>query len=67
MGVEEVVITLEDGEELGTTLMPLGPAGLGLEGNAFVGFVPAGANAVSVSALDADGDVMETMELSPGP
>jgi hypothetical protein len=59
--VAEVWIEDSTGERFETTLMSLAAAGI--EGNAFVGFGPENVPLVSVTALNADGDVLQTYDL----
>ena len=59
--VTEVWIEDSTGERFETTLMSL--AGAGLDRKAFVGFGPENVPVVSVTALDADGNVLETYDL----
>jgi hypothetical protein len=59
--VVEVVLQLEGGDREPAVLMSLHRAGL--EGSAFVGFAPPGATVESVAALDAQGNVLEAMDV----
>ncbi len=59
--VSAVVVETTTGNRLPTTLMPLDAAGL--EGHAFVGFVPARVSPRAVIALGPDGEVLGTREL----
>ena len=61
-GVAEVWITSSDGERFPSVLMPLAQAGLA--GNAFLAFLPAGAIAASVEALDAEGEIVDVYDLN---
>jgi hypothetical protein len=59
--VAEVWIETSTGERIETTLMSLADAGI--DGKAFVGFGPENVPVISVTALDADGNVLETFDL----
>ena len=59
--VAEVWIEHSTGERFETTLMSLAAAGL--DHKAFVGFGPENVPVISVTALDADGNVLETYDL----
>ncbi len=59
--IAEVWVEISTGQRLATSLMSLGQAGL--DGSAFVGFVPAGSTARNVVALDAGGNELETFHL----
>ena len=59
-GVAEVWIETSTGARFETTLMSLAEAGL--DDKAFVGFGPANDPIISVTALDADGNLLGTFE-----
>ena len=59
--VSAVMVETSTGNRLPTTLMPLDAAGL--DGHAFVGFVPAGVSPRAVIALGPDGEVLGSHEL----
>jgi hypothetical protein len=63
--VAEVWIETSTGDRIETTLMSLAEAGL--DGKAFVGFGPENVPVISVTALDADGNVLETFDLPDMP
>ena len=56
-----VWLLADDGRRMPATLMPLDPAGL--EGQAFVAFVPADTTITHLLALAISGEVLETYEL----
>lgn len=60
--VDEIWLVGGDGTRYPATLMDLGPAAPDLQ--AFLAFVPAGTNPVSLTALDSNGDVVETIDLA---
>jgi hypothetical protein len=55
------IIDQESGGRLPATLMPLGDAGL--DGQAFAGFLPAGAKVTHIQALARSGEILQTYEV----